>query len=234
MQYTYSDAGNLISKTDANGSITCFGVITLTGAGPAPGTVQGQAQPYDTLNRPLVKSYFVKDATKNISATSTVYYAYDAGAGAKGKLTREYNNNADDSFTYDSLGRMSASSQATNGQLYQFGYAYNLAGSLTAETCPSGRIYATQYDGSNRVSSVSRSQDGQFLPYVDNVLYAPQGSAAQYRFGNNLWRAAYNNRLQWNMMDDKLNNADPGRRQEFVPKSINPAISRTRAIAQLR
>lgn len=42
----------------------------------------------------------------------------------------------------------------TIGQTYSFTYNYNLAGSLTRETYPSGRAATTGYDGANREQRV--------------------------------------------------------------------------------
>ncbi len=36
------------------------------------------------------------------------------------------------------------------GQTYSFRYSYNLAGALTSETYPSGRVITNSYDGANR------------------------------------------------------------------------------------
>jgi YD repeat-containing protein len=35
----------------------------------------------------------------------------------------------------------------TAGQSYNFSYTYNLAGALTSETYPSGRVVTSRYDG---------------------------------------------------------------------------------------
>src|SRR5581483_3664577 len=43
-------------------------------------------------------------------------------------------------YRYDALGRVSSSAQTTNGKTYLFSYKYNLAGALTSETYPSGRV----------------------------------------------------------------------------------------------
>ena len=75
------------------------------------------------------------------SATPAVTYTYDDATVAygKGHLTKVENANATTSYlNYDALGRVKQSSQATAGKAYSFSYGYDLMGSLTSETYPSG------------------------------------------------------------------------------------------------
>jgi hypothetical protein len=78
--------------------------------------------------------------------TQTVAYTYDAGGGnATGQLTSESNGNSTTNFTaFDTMGEVTASSQVTDGQTYNFKYGYNLTGSLKSETFPSGRVVTTR------------------------------------------------------------------------------------------
>jgi uncharacterized protein RhaS with RHS repeats len=65
INYSYDNVGNLITKKDARGVITCFG--TLAGSTCTSG--------YDALNRPTLKSH--SDASPN---TPQVTYSYDSGS----------------------------------------------------------------------------------------------------------------------------------------------------------
>jgi len=120
---------------------------------------------YDPLNRLTAKAF------SGGTATPPAYYCYDgayntaenpicnsapAPAFSVGRLTEAYNSNSTTQYTsFDALGRVLAHSQITNGNTYNFAYNYNLAGQLTCEQYPSGRIVVTAYDLANRVSQVA-------------------------------------------------------------------------------
>jgi RHS repeat-associated protein len=90
-----------------------------------------------------------------------------------------------------------ASNQVTAGQTYSFGYGYNLAGALTSETYPSGRVVTTVYDGANRPATINGTLQGQTKPYAYSISYWPQGALWYYGAGNNMAPVYnYNNRLQ--------------------------------------
>jgi RHS repeat-associated protein len=162
----YDAVGNLKTKTDARNVITCFG--TLNGS-----TCDGLG--YDVLNRPVKKSY--SDGTPQVTWT----YDTSSATCTKGHLISVSNSNSTTNLTpYDCLGRATASSQVTGGQTYTFGYGYNLAGALTSETYPSGRVVAMNFDGANRVSAVSSGT----TTYVQSIQYAPHGGETSWLLGS--------------------------------------------------
>jgi YD repeat-containing protein len=98
---------------------------------------------YDGLNR-------VKQISYSDGVTPGAAFSYDAPgvANSPGYLTQAANGNSTTSYTnFDAMGNVLASTQATAGQSYGFSYSYNLAGALTSETYPSGRVVTTGYDG---------------------------------------------------------------------------------------
>ncbi len=123
-------------------------------------------------------------------------YSYDTTSATctKGHLISVANSNSTTNLTpYDCLGRVTASSQVTGGQTYTFGYGYNLAGALTSETYPSGRVVATTYDGANRVSAVSSGT----TTYVQSIQYAPHGGEVSWSLGNDAAGSRqFNSRLE--------------------------------------
>jgi len=84
-------------------------------------------------------------------------------------------------LNYDPLGRSCFSQEqvASNGP-YAFDYQYNLAGGLTSETYPSGRVVATTFDAQSRPNGVSAGAK----TYVGSVSYASSDAVAQIQHGS--------------------------------------------------
>lgn len=152
VNYSYDPVGNLVSKTDARGVITCYGILSGS---------QCQSS-YDPLNRAPRKSYS--------DGTPAVTYAYGSGRDlSTGKLLSASNANSTTSYTnFNALGQPQASSQMTSGQTYGFAYTYNAAGDMTAMTYPSGRTVKTGYDGANRPAWLSGTRLGLSTNYIGN------------------------------------------------------------------
>lgn len=189
VQYTYDFASNLKTKLDARGVTTRYD--------------------YDPLNRLTSKSY---SGGSNVSATPSVAYAYGDASGvpyAKGKLIQVSNGSSLTNYTsFDPFGRVTSSSQVTGEKTYPFSYSYNLAGSLTSETYPSGRSVSTCYDGAGRTKAVVLGNCGAPIKnYVSGVAYFPHGAPNYYTLGNNLWPVYhYNSRLQMDQYWGAVNN----------------------------
>jgi RHS repeat-associated protein len=171
VSYTYDSAGNLQTRTD-NRKITTTYV-------------------YDALNRNTAKTY--SDGTPSVS------YSYDPEVtNGLGRLGSEANSSAVTNFTgYDAMGRVTASSQEVGGSVYSFAYGYNLAGSMTSETYPSGRVLTIGFDSANREVSVTGTYNQVQKNYISSATYAPQGVPTAYAYGNGSTPGTtYNNRLQ--------------------------------------
>ncbi len=155
--YTYDSASNLQTKTDARGIATTYS--------------------YDHLNRLTGKTY-------SDGVTPNVTYTWDtAPTNGIGRLAVASKSTGSINYTgYDSAGHLTSSNQQTPSWYYTFGYTYNLAGALTNETYPSGRVLATAFDLAGRPSGVSDSGNA----YVSSVSYWPHGAANAYVYGNNV------------------------------------------------
>ncbi|HEY1528924.1 MAG TPA: hypothetical protein VGH51_22095 [Candidatus Angelobacter sp.] len=161
VSYKYDNAGNVLTRTDHRGIVTSYG--------------------YDALNRVTQTSY--SDGTPAVS------YGYDAAnvANSRGRLTSVANANSVTNYTnFDALGNVLASNQVTAGRTYAFAYAYNLAGALSSETYPSGRVVTTGYDGANRPNAVNGTLSGQTKPYAYSIAYWPHGGLYYFGEGNNV------------------------------------------------
>jgi RHS repeat-associated protein len=100
---------------------------------------------------------------------------------------------------YDALGRVSASHQITDGQNYSFSnYGYDLAGNLTSETYPSGRVISTSLDAAGRVSQVAGQKSGEAnKTYSSQYSYTAAGAVSAMQLGNGRWEhTTFNSRLQ--------------------------------------
>ena len=90
---------------------------------------------------------------------------------------------------------------------HSFLYGYNLAGSLTSETYPSGRVVTTDYGSTNQISQITGNYGTQ-VNYFSNPTYAASGQLTQYRYGNNLWRqATYGSLLLPSWSSDMVSNS---------------------------
>lgn len=171
--YQYDANGNLTQKVDARGVTTTY--------------------VYDALNRPTSRTYS--------DGTPAVTYTYDATgiSNSKGRLTSVSSNVSTYSYSgYDAAGRLLGSSQTTDGQTYQMSYGYNLAGSMTSQAYPSGRVVTTTLDNAGRLSQVNGQKSGEpNKTYASSPTYSAHGAITEIKLGNNLWEhTSFNTRLQ--------------------------------------
>jgi YD repeat-containing protein len=77
--------------------------------------------------------------------------------------------------------------QQIGGKTHNFSYGYNLAGALTSETYPSGRVATTTYDQGNRPVALSGNLGGVGKSYVNELRYWPNGLKYWTIYGNSVW-----------------------------------------------
>jgi RHS repeat-associated protein len=171
VSYQYDANGNLTQKVDARNVTTSYS--------------------YDALNRAVSRAYS--------DSTPTVTYLYDTLTNGKGRLTSVSSSVSVYSYSgYDAIGKVTGSSQSIDGQTYSMTYGYNLAGALTTETYPSGRVVTTSYDNSGRLSQITGQKTGEAnKTYASQISYAASGAITDLKLGNNLWEhVSFNGRLQ--------------------------------------
>jgi RHS repeat-associated protein len=191
--YVYDENGNLKQKTDARNIITTY--------------------IYDELNRVSSRTY-----QNDAGVTPAVYYKYDsqnlpAGApsflrgSSTGRLVAVLyggtNSTTGNYYGYDALGHVELSIQRTNigqsDQTYNFpNYDYDLAGNLTSQQYPSGKIILTEYDNAGRINGVTGQKTGeQDKTYASFFSYTAHGAVGSVKLGNALWEhTSFNGRLQ--------------------------------------
>jgi RHS repeat-associated protein len=170
--YQYDANGNLTLKTDSRGVTTTY--------------------IYDALNRVTFRDY--SDSTPDVT------YTYDTATNGKGRLTSVSSSVSVYNYSgYDALGRVTGSSQVTDGVTYSMpNYQYDLAGNPTSQTYPSGRVVTTTYDNAGRLSQVSgQKPDENNKTYLTSPTYSAHGAMTEVKLGNNLWEhTSFNTRLQ--------------------------------------
>ena len=96
-------------------------------------------------------------------------------------------------FGYDNMGRVNVQKQVTGANTFSLGYTYNLAGLLSTETYPTGRVLTHSYDNAGRLSQIS---DGT-TTFASGFSYAASGGMLSETWGNGAVHSmAYNNALQ--------------------------------------
>ena len=111
---------------------------------------------------------------------------------------------------YNPYCQVSASTQGIGSEFYNFQYQYNLAGELTQEAYPSGRVVNYTPDSAGRTVSVAGMQGGVATTYATIPAggYWPHGAIQTLTLGNGVTETTvYNLRLQMITMTAKRNNA---------------------------
>jgi len=174
--YEFDNNGNPTKKTDSRSVSTHF--------------------VYDALNRITQKSYTGESGY----TTPTVDYTYDEYSNAIGRLTKVSSSISETKYTaFDKMGRVLASRQTTDGEHYDFQYAYNLAGMLVEQTYPSGRKVKNVFDNNGDLSIVQskKSENHGFWNYAKNFTYNPSGAVTSMQLGNGQWQSnQFNSRMQ--------------------------------------
>jgi YD repeat-containing protein len=179
INYAYDDNSNLLTKTDARGVVTAYA--------------------YDGLNRVTSRTYSGPAPGGTTPAVSYVYDTLGAALNGKGRLTSVSSSVSSYSYgSYDVMGRPLTGTQTTDGNSYTMSYGYNLAGGMTSETYPSGRVITTGYDSAGRVSAVNGQNTGEAnKTYASQFTYSAHGAVSAMALGNGLWEhTSFNSRLQ--------------------------------------
>jgi RHS repeat-associated protein len=83
-------------------------------------------------------------------------------------------------LNYNVAGRIVSQKETVGSNTYALSYGYNVAGELTSEQYPSGRIVSYTYDDAGRLSTVA----DQTHSFVTGVAYAAHGAVSALSLGN--------------------------------------------------
>lgn len=214
-QFTFNLEGELVSKTDALGNATSHELnsLGLRTATIDPKTNRSEFT-YDLLGRKTAiidpNGHQVQFVYNNMDQLiqkqkadgSIIQYQYDAGGRliqttyADDTVTRQYDildnlialrsNNTDQSFTYDSLGRLvEITDNLLNKSVH---YTYDNLGRRTQMNGPEGVVTTYSYDGEGNLVRIAKESEEINLTYDNRnrliqVQYA-NGSFTQYQYDN--------------------------------------------------
>jgi len=143
---------------------------------------------YDTLNRLHTIGYDVSVAP-GVPATPGVTYNYGTSSAQNnnGRLQQILDGLGSETYTYDLLGRATQLQKVINGQTYNIGYGYNLAGGLTSLTYPSGHVVQQSFDAIGRLCQIAPQTTGcgtTTNPYASGYSYNTAFETTAVNFGN--------------------------------------------------
>lgn len=201
-------------QVEANATLNDLGVkVTMGGMWTKVLKYDADGHLLEGVDARGVKTSFVYDGLNRVTSvtftddTPTVTYTYDqARTGfynngaltrvetASGATARPETLSTATEFDYDKMGRVVKHRQAIGTQTYSLEYGYNLAGQLTSEKYPSGRIINVGYDANGRLSQISDAS----RTYLNNLQYQSNGGALSgMTLGNGVQQSfGYNDRLQ--------------------------------------
>ena len=162
---------------------------------------------YDTLNRVTGISYSGGSPTV---ATPSVTYTYDepeTNYFNQGRLTEAKTAalgaipETKIQYDYDLMGRVKQHKQFIGTTSYTMGYGYNVAGQLTQQTYPSGRVI--NYTNTNGIlTGVNGVYNSNTTTYASGLHYTPHGAMDSETLGNGaIHTMNFNNRLQLNQIN---------------------------------
>ncbi len=185
--YKYDVQGLLTEGVDARGVKTTFAYDGLRRVASVSYTGEsGYATPNVTCTYDEVHSNFY-----NKGRLTKVKTAANAGQGTPETIQN---------YDYDKIGQVVNHTQSIGNQSYNLTYGYNLAGQLTSEKYPSGKVFNYSVDDYGRLQTVADAQ----RTYLSSVSFTNQGLLSQMNLGNGTSESfGYNDRFQ--MTNQQLN-----------------------------
>jgi RHS repeat-associated protein len=159
---------------------------------------------YDGLNRVTGITYTGETSPTQTPAVTYTYDQAHTGFYNIDRLTSVSTASTSNApatiqaYDYDIMGRVKSHSQTVGSNVYSTSYSYNVAGWLTSETYPSGKVVSYSYDEDARLSTVKDTTNQQSPKnYISSLSYAAHGGMSSATLGNGaIEDIGYNNRLQ--------------------------------------
>ena len=160
--YTFDEAGNIATRTDALGQVTSF--------------------EYDALNR-------LTRISTDDPGEADVEHRYDEPGAENGigRLTTVIDGVGETTFDYTASGEVKRETRTTNGDTSYLAYTYDGAGQIETITYPSGRVVTYERDAIGQVVKVTTmAPDGTETVLADQIERAPFGPITSLQHGNGL------------------------------------------------
>jgi RHS repeat-associated protein len=163
--FTYTSFDAVQTRTDARGAVTSYG--------------------YDALNRLQSVTYNTASAP-GVATTSGVTINYKTTAPGKGQVSSVTEGLGSESYSYDSLARVSSKTRTIDTRSYQSQYQYNGANQLTLMIYPSGKRVRVNRDTRGRLSGLDKvdASNNVLLGYMSQVGYNTAGQVTGLNLGN--------------------------------------------------
>jgi RHS repeat-associated protein len=199
---TIPESGTISYRYDADDNL-------LQKTSPAPNQMGSATQTisycHDALNRVTGKAYSLQTCDANgllPPGTAVASYFYDQTSyngltlsNGVGRRTGMSDQAGLEAWSYDTMGRPAADKRTIGSVSKTTSYLYNLLGSPTSVTYPSGTTIAYNYSNAGRPISVIDTTHS--ITYTPAATYSPHGALASMTNGTNLSSTfLYNNRLQ--------------------------------------
>jgi RHS repeat-associated protein len=206
--YTYDALRRILSNTNPEGGMTCFGSITgstcNTDGYDSNNNLLKRTDPrgvlttysYDTLNRLAQVTYNV--GTTGVPATSTVALTYGLdsscisshGTGCIGQIVTMTDGSGSENYSYNSFEQLTQLNKVIGTTTYATSYLYNLAGQPTQITYPSGRVVQQSVDATGRLCEVAQSTTAcgtAASPYATGYSYNAANQVTGFKYGNGIF-----------------------------------------------
>jgi RHS repeat-associated protein len=163
--YTYTDFDAVKTRRDAREVVTTY--------------------TYGELNLLTGVSYNTASAA-GVAATATVSFTYKSASPGKVQIETVTDGAGNESYSYDSFGRLQSCTRVIDEISYEKRYEYNSANQMTLMTYPSGRRVKVAHDARGRLSALQRvdASGAAQESYLSEINYRTDGLISSQKLGN--------------------------------------------------
>ncbi|WP_263377299.1 DUF4329 domain-containing protein [Granulicella paludicola] len=206
--FTYDSLSRLVTSLNPETHLICYGQLTT-------GTCQNSydannnlqyktdgrgstvSYTYDALNRILTET--ASDLSRSFSYDSSMLASGIPATNPKGRVVQMSNNNgAIESYSYDSMGRITSEQECVAIGCGTVNAQYDVAGNMVYLKYPDGLIITQNPDAAGRLQTIKNGNSGsQSVAYFTATSYWPSGNLQSAILGNGITEnTTLNSRLQ--------------------------------------